>query len=81
MEYVDHSDGFMTNPRLFKKYCIPAYHRYLDLFHAQRKKVGSHTDGDLNALLTLSPETGLDVYESFSPEPLTSTAFEDAWDA
>jgi len=71
----------MTNPRLFAEYCLPAYQRYAGILHAQGKKMGSHTDGDLRPLLNLLTETGLDVCESISPAPLTSARFEDIWHA
>ncbi len=71
----------ITNPRLFQKYCLGAYQAYVDPLHAQGKKVGSHTDGNLKRLVNLLPETGLDVFESFSPAPLTDLSFEDGWNA
>lgn len=67
----DNLDGDMTNPRLFRQYCLPAYQRYADLVHGQGKWLGSHTDGNLRPLLPLLAECGLDVCESFSPAPLT----------
>jgi hypothetical protein len=42
--------------------------------------VGSHTDGNLKPLVDLLPESGLDVCESFTPQPLTELPFEEAWD-
>lgn len=67
----DNLDGDMTNPRLFRHHCLPVYQRYADLIHAQGKRMGSHTDGNLKPLLPLLAESGLDVCESFSPAPLT----------
>ena len=81
VEFPDNLHGMMTNPRLFTKYCIPAYQRYAGILHAQGKKMGSHTDGDLKPLLKLLAESGLDVAESFSPFPLSQVSFEEAWDA
>lgn len=74
----DNLDGDMTNPRLFRHYCLPVYQRYADLIHAQGKRMGSHTDGNLKALLPLLAESGLDVCESFSPAPLTPVTVADA---
>ena len=71
----------MTNPRLFREFCLPAYQRYVELLHGQGRTVGSHTDGDVRPLLALLKESGLDVCESFSPWPLTSCRFEEAWAA
>ena len=81
IEFTDNLDGFMTNPKLFRKYVLPAYQRYAEILHGQGKKMGSHTDGDLKALLGLLPESGLDVAESFTPAPITGCTFEAAWQA
>lgn len=81
VEFPDNLHGPMTSPRLFKEYCLPMYQKYCDALHAQGKKVGSHTDGDMRPLLDLLPQSGLDVCESFSPSPLTRCTFEEAWHA
>jgi hypothetical protein len=81
VEFVDNLDGFMTNPKLFQKYCLPHYQEYATTLNQQGKKVGSHTDGDLKALLLLIAESGLDVCESFTPSPTTECTFEEAWEA
>jgi hypothetical protein len=78
MEIGDNLDGMMTNPRLFRQYCLPTYQRYTDALHSQGKVTGSHTDGNLKPLLALLAETGLDVCESFSPYPLTPVTVADA---
>ncbi len=81
VEFPDNLHGMMTNPRLFRSYCLPAYQRFTQALHAQGKKVGSHTDGDVRLLLALLRESGLDVCESFSPSPLTSCTFTQAWES
>jgi hypothetical protein len=81
VEFPDNLHGLMTNPRLFRTHCLPAYQRYTEVLHAQGKRVGSHTDGNVKPLLGLLSESGLDVCESFSPEPLTPCTFEEAWQA
>lgn len=81
VEFGDNLHGLMTNPRLFAKYCLPAYQRYAAILHAQGKRMGSHIDGDPQPLLQLIAESGLDVCESFSPAPLTPCPFEAAWKA
>jgi uroporphyrinogen-III decarboxylase len=81
IEYTDNLDGHMTNPRLFQRFCLPAYQRYTEILHGQGKKVGSHTDGELKPLLGLLSESGLDICESFSPAPLTRCTFQEAWQA
>ncbi|HEY5159089.1 MAG TPA: uroporphyrinogen decarboxylase family protein, partial [Anaerolineales bacterium] len=82
VEFPDNLHGPMTNPKLFREYCLPAYQKYTDILHRQGKKVGSHTDGDIRPLMELLVESGLDVCESISPYPLTSLTFQEinrAW--
>ena len=67
VEFPDNLHGLMTNPRLFRTHALPAYQRYTAVLHAQGKRVGSHTDGDVKPLLALLAESGLDVCEFFSP--------------
>jgi hypothetical protein len=81
VEFPDNLHGGMTNPRLFARYCLPDLQRYTDILHAQGKKAGSHTDGNVKPLLGLLKESGLDVCESISPFPLTPCTFEEVWDA
>ena len=80
VEIPDNLDGMMTNPRLFEKYSLPYYQKYTAILHDQGKKVGCHTDGNIQALLGLLAQSGLDVCESFSPYPLTECTFEEAWE-
>jgi uroporphyrinogen-III decarboxylase len=82
VEFPDNLHGPMTNPKLFREYCLPAYQKYTDILHRQGKKVGSHTDGDIRPLMELLVESGLDVCESISPYPLTPLTFQEinrAW--
>ncbi len=79
LEFPDNLHGGMTNPRLFARYCLPDYQRYTGILHGQGKVVGSHTDGDVKTLLALLKESGLDVCESISPFPLTSSTFDEIW--
>jgi len=81
VEFPDNLHGGMTNPRLFARYCLPDLQRYTEMLHGQGKKAGSHTDGDVGPLRTLLRESGLDVCESISPFPLTSSTLEEIWDA
>jgi uroporphyrinogen-III decarboxylase len=81
LESGDNFDGQMTNPNLFKQYCIPKMQQISDRVHSKGKVIGSHMDGDMRNLLSLVPETGYDVVESFSQEPLSSLTFQEAWDS
>jgi hypothetical protein len=81
VEFPDNLHSLMTNPKLFARYCLPAFQRYTQILHGQGKVVGSHTDGEVKPLLGLLKESGLDVCESFSPQPLTDCTLEEAWNA
>lgn len=81
VEIGDNLEGTMTNPRLFRQYALPAYQRYTEMLHAQGKRVGSHTDGNLHSLLGLLCESGLDVCESIAAAPLVPYPFEEIWQA
>jgi len=81
VEFPDNLHGGMTNPRLFARYCLPAFQRHTAALHAQGKKAGSHTDGNVKPLLGLLRESGLDVCESVSPYPLTPCTLDEAWEA
>jgi uroporphyrinogen-III decarboxylase len=81
VEFPDNLHGMMTNPKLFQRYCLPHLQRYTGLLHAQGKRAGSHTDGDVKPLLKLLAMSGLDVCESVSPAPLTPATIEEIWDA
>jgi hypothetical protein len=78
VEFPDNLHGLMTNPRLFRKYCLSAYQKYTDVLHGQDKFAGSHTDGNVLPLLALLKESQLDVCESFSPYPLTACTLDEA---
>ncbi len=81
VEFPDNLHGLMTNPRRFDKYCLQQLQGYCERLHAQGKKVGSHTDGDVRPLLRHLAQSGLDVCESVSPAPLTSATIEEIWNA
>jgi uroporphyrinogen-III decarboxylase len=83
VEFCDNLEGAMTNPRLYAEYCLPYHQRYVRALHAQGKKVGSHTDGNLKRLLDLLAQSGLDVCESVTPAPMTEctlTEILEAWE-
>ena len=39
VEFPDNLHGLMTNPKLFRDYCLPAYQKYTDILHRQGKHV------------------------------------------
>jgi hypothetical protein len=81
VEFPDNLTSSMTNPRLFRDFCLPGYQKYTEILSQQGKISGSHTDGNLQGLLGLLAESGLDVCESVSPYPLSGCTFEEIWSA
>lgn len=81
IEFTDNVEGSITSPTLFKNYCMPFMQEAAERIHAQGRCLGSHMDGNMQPLLHLVPECGVDVVESFSPAPLTRLTFENAWNA
>lgn len=80
VELGENLDGVMTPPPYFAEHVLPYYQRYAEILHAQGKKIGAHTDGNMKPLLALLTESGLDVCESISPYPLTEATFEEIWE-
>jgi hypothetical protein len=73
----------MTPPPLFAKYFVPYHREFADKIHAAGKLASSHVDGELQGLMDLFLETGIDIAESFTPTPMTSVSVAEArwkWD-
>ena len=81
VEFGDNFDGMITSPRLFREHCIPFLQEAADRVHAAGRRLGSHMDGNMEPLIDLVPQCGVDVVESFSPAPLTPLSFAEAWRA
>jgi hypothetical protein len=80
VEFPDNLHAMMTNPQLFRQFCLSDLQKYSTMLHAQSKKVGSHTDGNIKPLLVLLADSGLDVCESVSPYPLTECTIDQIWE-
>lgn len=65
-------DEQMTPPRIFTKYLLPFYHEAADILHSGGKLMAAHLDGEMKRLLEIMPETGLDLAEAITPQPMTS---------
>lgn len=67
---IVHSDdsitGTITEPRLFKKYCLPFYNKQAKILHQKNKIYGVHMDGKLKCLKDLIKETKVDLIDSFT---------------
>jgi hypothetical protein len=79
VELADNLDGFMTNPRLFRRFVMPYYQQAAEHLHACGKQLASHVDGDLASLAALLPDSGLDIAEAFTPAPMTRCTFPHAF--
>jgi len=65
--YSDDSvTGNITEPRLFKKYCLPFYNKQAELLHQKNKIYGVHMDGKLKCLRDLIKEAKNDLIDSFT---------------
>lgn len=66
-------DQAMTPPPIFRKYFLPFYQQAVPILHAAGKVVALHGDGDMGTeLLKLLRETGVDVVEALTPQPMTT---------
>jgi len=81
IEYGDNFDGNITSPKLFRRYAMPELQEAADRLRQHGRLLGSHMDGDMRPLVDLVPESGVEVVESFSPEPLSRLGFAEAWRA
>jgi hypothetical protein len=63
---VDNLTGDITEPRLFKKYCIPFYNNFSKYLHEHNKVIAVHLDGKLMSIKKLLNNTDIDVIESFT---------------
>ncbi|HUX22832.1 MAG TPA: uroporphyrinogen decarboxylase family protein [Spirochaetia bacterium] len=81
LEFAENYDGMITNPVLFRRYCMPHLKWASETIHAHGRSLACHIDGDVSNLLAEISESGIDVVESFSPWPLTSLRLRDALEA
>ena len=57
---------------VFKKYFIPWFQEITEFLHSHGKLAMAHVDGENKRLLQFFNETGIDVWEAWSPAPMTS---------
>ena len=65
-------DEQMTPPPVFESHMIPFHRQASEILHRGGKLVATHGDGEMKNLLELLKQTGVDVVESITPEPMTS---------
>ena len=65
-------EEMITPPSIFQKYFTPFYREAADILHKTGKLMAAHCDGDMDRLLALVGDCGLDVAEAITPAPMTS---------
>lgn len=65
-------EEMITPPSIFESYFAPFYRESADVLHAGGKLMAAHCDGDMDRLLPLIGDCGLDVAEAITPRPMTS---------
>jgi hypothetical protein len=66
-------DEVMTPHPIFREHFLPFFKQTVPVLHAAGKSVATHGDGDMGQeLLALMRETGVDVVEALTPQPMTS---------
>lgn len=56
---------------VFKKYFLPLLQETVELLHAHGKLAMAHIDGENRRLLPFLPDTHIDVWEAWTPAPMT----------
>ncbi len=77
----DNVDRSLLAPPIFRKYQIPYYRKRAAEFHKAGKIVMLHQDGQLQGLLPLMKETGIDVMDGLTPEPAGDFTVEEVREA
>ncbi len=67
-------DERITYPPFFKEHLLPMLQRCSDLFHQHGKFLLSHCDGEMQGLLDLIRDSGIDVAEAICPHPMTKVS-------
>ena len=62
---------------VFKKYFIPWFQEITEFLHSHDKLAMAHVDGENKRLLQFFNETGIDIWEAWSPAPMTSVSTAD----
>jgi uroporphyrinogen-III decarboxylase len=57
---------------VFKKYFIPWFQEITELLHSHGRLAMAHIDGENRRLLPFLKETGIDIWEAWTPKPMTS---------
>lgn len=77
-----HSDenvtALMEGPRIFNRYHLPFYERFVPRLHEADKLYATHFDGSIYPLRHLIAESPIDIVEAFTPPPMGDFSVGDA---
>jgi uroporphyrinogen-III decarboxylase len=75
--FGDNLDNMSVSPDLYTQYSLPYYQRRCQLLHDAGKTVLCHMDGRLQGLLPLIKESGIDIWDGVTPEPMNDFTVEE----
>jgi len=67
----DNMDQLTCPPHYFQKYAVPYYQEVREILHAGGKIAQGHWCGQLDQLVPLMADCGLDVIEAVTPKPMS----------
>jgi hypothetical protein len=76
----DNMDGTMISPDIFNTYALPFYQEAARILHAKGKLFAGHWCGRTQNLLSMVPDSGLDIVEAIVPKPMADIDLADALD-
>jgi len=77
----EHFDSMITPPPLYEKYFKPYFKEFAEMLHSGDKILVCHADADSSQLLDLIRESGFDMAEVFTTEPMVPCTLEQAREA
>jgi hypothetical protein len=73
-----HFDSQMTPPPLYRRYILPYYQQVAPRVHAAGKYLSYHADDDAQAILGQIRESGYDLADCFTTEPMVTVTLAEA---
>jgi hypothetical protein len=73
----DHADENLIAPPLYRRFCLPHYHKAIGILHAAGKLVSTHLDGNIRGYLPFLHQTGFDLLDGCTPAPMTNYEVEE----
>jgi len=73
----DNLDENLIAPPVFEEFALPFYRKAAAILHERGKFFSAHMDGNIARLLPLLKESGLDLYDGCTPEPMNDYSLDD----